>query len=238
MYIDVYFLVNLILDRCSLECALRKYHVVKWRLWAGAAVGAVGACLWELACFPAVMRPFGSLSLSVVMLHVCIGRRPRSQWLKTLMELYAFSFLFAGVIPYVSRFMPLWIGAVMLSYAAIKLWLIWREKKNTALLTIQIETDLASWKVNAMVDTGHRLKDPITGSPVVIIKTECIPSGIHPSLPICFESVQGSGVMFGFWPKRLEIEDRVYKEKEILIAVAPQWKAENCEAIFPGYALD
>ena len=48
MYIDVYFLINLILDWCSLKFALQRYKVSKWRLRMGAAVGAAGACLWEM----------------------------------------------------------------------------------------------------------------------------------------------------------------------------------------------
>ncbi len=238
MYLDVYFLINLILDRCSLECALRRYVLPKWRLWLGAAAGAAGGCLWEMMELPGMMRPIWALVLSMMMIYICIGWRPRSQWAKALAELYGFSFFFAGVIPYVSRFMPLWIGSVLLSYGGIKFWLRWKEKRSDALLQVAIETDTASWKVDAMVDTGHRLREPITGSSVVIIKAGSLPPSVQPSWPICFESVQGKGIMFGFWPKTLRIGDRLYKEKEILVAVAAEWKETNCEALVPGYIME
>jgi len=238
MYIDVYFLINLILDWCSLKFALQRYKVSKWRLGIGAAVGAAGACLWEMLELSEMMRPIWTLVLSMMMMYICLGQRRGRQWMRALAELYGFSFFFAGILPYVSRFMPLWIGSILLSYSMIKLWLRWKEKKTDALLQVAIETDEAKWKVEAMVDTGHRLKEPITGSSVVIVKAESVPQGIQASWPICYESIQGKGMMFGFWPKKLWIGNQLYKEKEILVAVASDWTETSCDALIPGYIMD
>ncbi len=238
MYIDVYFMINLILDRCSLECALRRYKVSKWRLWLGAALGAAGACLWEIMEMPEMIRPIWVLMLSMMMIYSCIGWRPRGQWLKALAELYVFSFFFAGILPYVSHFIPLWIGSILLSYIGIRLWICWKEKRTDTMLQVVVETETATWTVAAMVDTGHQLREPITGSGVVIMKAECLPTGIQAVWPICFESVQGKGMMFGFWPKKLWIGDRLFKEKEVLVAVAPEWKETSCDALIPGYVME
>ena len=217
---------------------MRRYKLAKWRLWLGAVVGAMGACLWEIAGFSQLLRPVWALVLSMLMIYACIGARPRRQWVKTLVELYGFSFLFAGIIPYVSRYIPLWIGSVLLSYGAIKLWLLRQEKKRAELLTLRIRAEEGCWEMAAMVDTGHRLKEPITGCPVIIVKADRLPVGLQTVWPIGYESVQGRGLMFGFWPKQLWVGDRMFKEKEVLVAVAREWKEESCEALIPGYLLE
>ena len=64
MYIDVYFLINLVVDRCALECAIGCLGVSKRKLWLGAVAGAAGACLWKIWITPVMLQPFGALLLA------------------------------------------------------------------------------------------------------------------------------------------------------------------------------
>ena len=238
MYLDVYFFVNLIMDRLSLACALREYRMSGWRLWLGAFIGAVGACLCEMIGLAMLLRPAVALIIAGCMLYSCIGKRPFAQWIRALIEVYGYSFLFAGVIPYISRFIPLWLGSVLVSYSGIRAWLWWQTKRKRKIVTVIFEVGSVRKKLMAMVDTGHRLAEPITGKPVVIIRKECLPKMVDPQWPICFESVQGTGVMFGCWPEKLWIEERRYKEKEILVAVAAEWGEKTWDALVPGYVIE
>ncbi len=238
MYIDVYFLINLIIDRCSLECALHGYRLSKWRLWAGAVTGAMGACLWEIAAGPELIRPFWAMGLSMSMLLVCIGLRPKRQWFLSLTKLYGFSFLFAGIVPYVSQYIPLWIGSVLLSYGMIRLWVVYQEKRKIANISLRIETKQGIWQLRAMMDTGHTLRETITGSPVIIVKGTRLPEEIQRTWPVGYNTVQGKGLMFGFWPRNVWIGSHLFKEREILVAVAEDWKEKDCDALVPGYLAD
>ena len=238
MYIDVYFFVNLIMDRFSLACGLRRYKLPRYRLWLGAGIGAVGACLWEVAGFPMLLRPGGALVLAGLMVYGCIGVRSRGQWMRALIEVYGYSFLFAGVIPYVSHMIPLWIGSVLISYGGIKIWIRWQEKRKVREVSVVLETKDERCRLTAVVDTGHQLREPITGKPVVIIRQDCLPGTVKPLWPVCYESVQGRGIMFGFWPEKLWIGDHLYKEKEILVAVASEWHEQNWDALVPGYVME
>ena len=238
MYIDIYFLVNLIMDQFSLTCALRQYHLPQHKLWLGAVIGAVGACLWEVSGLPMMLRPVGALLLAFCMVYACIGKRTGRQWIRVLIEVYGYSFLFAGVIPYISPVIPLWIGSVLVSYCGIRVWLFWQDKRKVQDVSVILEVDHESQKLMAVVDTGHQLREPITGKPVVIIRQECLPKQVTPRWPICYKSVQGKGVMFGFWPEKLWIGDHLYKEKEILVAVASEWHEQNWDALVPGYVME
>ena len=238
MYIDVYFVINVVMDRCALECALGRLGLSKGRLWLGALIGAAGACAWEVWVPEELLQPVGALSLSMLMMYVCIGTRPWRQWCSLLLQLYVYSFLFAGVIPYVSRYIPLWVGSVLFSFGGIKLWLWRQEKGKKQWMPVRIESDGQNWEGRGMVDTGHMLKEPITGKPVIIVKETSLPKEWKAEWPIVYQSVQGKGLMFGFWPRRLWIGEQAFKEREIMVAVATEWKEDEFLAIVPGYLME
>lgn len=238
MYLDVYFGINLLLDGCALTFAVRKYGIPRRRLWLAAAMGALGACLWEISRLPEWIRPLWALALSGAMVYMCIGARPKDQWVRTLMELYGFSFLFAGIIPFVSRYVPLWIGSVLLAYTMIRLWLRWQEQKQPKSVPLQIEAQGVSWTMTALVDTGHLLREPLTKRPVIIVLAAALPKNIRASWPVCYETVRGGGVLYGFWPTRIQVGERVFKEKEVLVAAAPEWHSDGYEALIPGYMME
>lgn len=238
MYIDVYFFVNLIMDWLSLKFALRQYDLTEGRLWLGAVMGALGACVWEIAEVSILLRPMGTLLLAVCMVYCCLGKRTKKQWMRSVVEVYIYGFVFAGVIPYISQMIPLWSGSVLISYVCIRMWLWWAENRKSKPVSVTFEIEEERKKLRAMVDTGHRLVEPITGRPVVIVRGDCIPETVEPRWPICFESVQGKGVMFGFWPEKLWIDDRLYKKREILVAVALEWDEQNWDALVPGYVME
>ena len=238
MYIDVFFVVNLLVDRCALECAMGRLHVSKRRLWLGAFAGAAGACIWEIWMKLSVLQPLGAFLLAVMMVYICIGKRPWRQWGGVLLQLYMYGFLFAGVIPYVSRYIPLWIISVLVSFGGIKLWLWWQAKRKRRLLPVIIEKDGVNWKGRGMVDTGHLLKEPITGKPVIIVDRAMLPTNWEVGWPIVYQSVQGKGVMYGLWPSQTWIGEQVFKEKEIMVAVAEEWKEKEFSAIVPGYLVE
>ena len=238
MYIDIYFLINFVMDWCTLECTLGRLGISKRRLGGGAFVGALGSCLWEMGVSIRMLYPMGAFLLSLLMLYVCIGRRPWRQWWNLLVQLYAYSFLFAGVIPYVSRYISLWILTVLLSFAGIQLWLYWQKRLKPQGLSVVIEEQERRWEGKAILDTGHVLKDPISRRPILIVDPAALPKEWGGSWPIVYQSVQGQGMMYGFWPQRVWIGGRLYKEKEILVAKAEVWNEKGFSAIIPGYLME
>ncbi|MBQ7017224.1 MAG: sigma-E processing peptidase SpoIIGA [Firmicutes bacterium] len=237
MYIDVFFLVNLVMDRLALECAVGRLRLPKGRLWLGAFVGAMGACVWEVCISIDWLQPIGAMLLSIIMVYACVGRRPWKQWCSILMQVYVYGFLFAGVIPYVSRYIPLWTASVLLSYGGIKLWLYLQSKGKKQFMIVRIENEGEIVKGKGIVDTGHLLKEPITGRPVIIVKKTAVPEKWKASWPLVYQSVKGKGLMYGFWPQRMWIGEQLYKEKEIMVAAAEEWNEKEFLAIIPGYLL-
>ena len=237
MYLDVYFIINLFIDWCTLSCAVRQYALPGYRIWLAAAVGAAGACIWEIAGASDLWRLVCGFLLSLVMLYFCIGKRTKVQWRKAFFELYAFSFLLAGILPVVSRYIPLWIFSTALSYAGIKGYLAWQERKRVKEIDVAIQTDDGSWQLRGLVDSGHLLKEPLQKKPVIIIKEGCLEGGPQANWPLLYQTVQGSGVMMGFWPKEVRVGEQRLKEKEVLVVVAREWKTDDYEALIPEYMM-
>ncbi|HAN21744.1 MAG TPA: hypothetical protein DCP51_08760 [Clostridiales bacterium] len=84
-------------------------------------------------------------------------------------------------------------------------------------------------KVNLLVDSGNMLTEPFTSLPVIIIRSNMMPSPLdNPSLDnspvplrlIPVKTSSGSGMLFGFIPKKVVLRPFFQKEKTVEAAVA------------------
>ncbi len=237
MYIDIYFIGNWILDSWILGCVSKNYGIRKIRVCLSAAAGALGACLWQLGEFSEVFGPVAALPLSALMLFLCIGQRPIEQWLQAFFKLYIYSFFMAGLIPIAGQYISLWIGSVAVAYMALKAAIYLIEKKQETEMSIQIEMGETVWTLKALVDSGNLLREPVRGQPVIIVKASVFDSGLQASWPIPYQTVQGEGIMFGFWPQKIRIAKRCYKENEVMIGVSEKWDAQEYDALIPEILL-
>lgn len=186
VYIDVLICENLIMNTVILHItSLVASRKAKWfRLLAGAAVGTVYAVasLWLDAFLHALI---GKILLSALMVAVTYSPKKIKEFLRLSAIFYGVTFLFAGI-----SFAILLTGAVksasnVLATVCVGYLLvlviarcIQRRKhadQSAAKVFIQFDrmAENGVW-LPAIVDTGNSLRDPFTGTPVIVAELKAV----------------------------------------------------------------
>lgn len=186
VYIDVLFLVNLVLDYLLLSVTARllKCTATHLRIFLGSLVGAFGYCLFFVLPIPAGALKILLLHGAVGSLMVWIGLRPRkaAAFLKCLVSMYLGAFLLGGVIgwlyPYIGgRLLGNFLLLSALSYAVICLILktydYFRDKRTKFCRAVLFNGGRKQI-VGGLLDTGNCLKDPVTGQRVHVTDYEAV----------------------------------------------------------------
>lgn len=181
LYIDLFFLVNFLMDYFLLLMVgkMLRCRIRQWRMFAGASVGAVMACIyivflrggmWRLVLFHAVVN----LSLLKTGLEI----KEKRTLIKAWILLYVSAFFMGGVLntfqPYVRG------GAVFLALAfagyhlCIGAWnfVSWFHRNKNISCKVRLYKNNKECELYAIIDTGNHLRDSLTGKPVHVIAGE------------------------------------------------------------------
>ncbi len=196
IYADIVFAVNMGMDTLILWTAGKILHkkTSGWRLLMGGAVMAMMYCIAILAFR---FHPAYHFLLSVLMLvtGIFIAFFPKNikDYAKLLAVSYVSSFILGGLgltLYYNTGFMnilnadfggvfsvKLLLFSVVGFYILIKLILIFFNRlsvKRQVFLPVRIYINEVNAELQALVDTGHSLTDPLSKAPVVIAELESI----------------------------------------------------------------
>lgn len=184
LYIDVLFLVNFMMDYLLLLVVRR---ILKCRaghrdICAGSLIGSLSAC--------AVMALPSSLSfLKLILFHVVVNAlmiriglkiREGESFLRAAVGLYAGGFLLGGIFTYLYQYMrtgSLFFAAAVLSYEAAQgIWSFITEiqRLNQCRCRVTLYFMGKEDTVEALIDTGNSLTDPVTGRPVCVIEKQAV----------------------------------------------------------------
>lgn len=218
LYADILFLVNLIMNGFVLwilSKVVRARAKARWLL-AGSGVMAL---LYTLLIVVESLRFINVVVSSVVILcaGVAVAFRPAGWrvFARYMAVAYVISFTVGGLgmalffltdIPYALYFIAAdWDGftrtiswqialiGMVLSYAAIKFGLSMAERftlKKQMLCSVCISVEGNDCNFDALVDTGHSLKEPLSKSPVIIAEFEHVKPLLPDSLKILFYEKQ------------------------------------------------
>lgn len=203
VYIDVLFIINFAVNYVLLLITgrLMRHRINKARVFAAAMGGALYACFMF---FPQIKFLYGfifKILASFVLVLGAYGIKSIVMSIKNAVVFYLSSFVFGGVTLAVFYFTDAGLkygGALnngifyfnlpwkilflscALSYAAVKLaFFIYRRDKKLTYEKVTVAISENFVHLNALVDTGNLLSDPITNSPVVVVELE----GIKELLP-------------------------------------------------------
>lgn len=121
------------------------------------------------------------------------------------------------------------IISVLSTVIALGYSLLCKKKVVTKSMRADIYINEEPIKVNLLVDSGNMLTEPFTSLPVIVIRSNIMPPPLdHPSLDnspiplrlIPVKTSSGSGVLFGFIPKKVILHPFFQKEKTIEAAIA------------------
>ncbi|MGY4689742.1 sigma-E processing peptidase SpoIIGA [Salibacterium sp. K-3] len=171
----------------------------KRRLWT---VSAAGSCSVFIVLTPLedwLFHPGGTFVLSVVLVLAAFGFHSLTLFLQQLFVFYILSFLTAGIMTglHIMFYYPAgqdaswvpeasfshWFVLLALLPAAVTILLLQtigntRSTKVEKTTSVTIEIEGRRWEAAALVDTGNQLKDPLSGTPVMVAELQLFASYI------------------------------------------------------------
>ncbi len=182
LYIDVFFLVNFMMDfllllfvKKSLKCT-----ATHGKLCIGAAVGAFLTCM-------IIILPISSNIIKFILFHVfvntCMIRaglkiKTKTDFARAHFLLYIGSFLLGGILQFLHNYIregSLFFTIAVVGYCiASQIWDVAVELQKVTISRCQVELYLGNkmLTVVGLIDTGNSLCDPITREPVHILELE------------------------------------------------------------------
>lgn len=212
VYIDILFLENVVINYLILMVTARfsKSQVSSLRLLAGAAVGAVYVVI--LVLFPG-MQVYNSILAKIALGFLIIGVAFTPVKLKTFIKVLAIflisTFIFAGAafaflymnqsggfvqngIVYLfwqSKWTLLFFSIMAVAIIIKVFWEVIQVRltRDKLLLPLIITFEKKTIGMEALVDTGNSLHDPLTNMPVVVVEFKVIKELLPPDIKLIFE---------------------------------------------------
>lgn len=248
LYIDIFFLVNFMMDSLLLFSLRRilRCPVRAGRVFLGGATGAGLTCLMVAVSMPAGIKiPVFFVGISGAML--CVGLRIRTvkEFFRALGFLYVTAFLFGGILqalhPYI-RTVSLFFAAAVVSYYILNgCWkmLIRQRNMQKKICEVTLCTTSGEYHIKALSDTGNVLTDTITGEPVCVIGAGLARKIWGEGMPgengggiryIPYRTVNGEGIMPVIRIEKMciHLPEKYWREKP-LIGISGETPAEQDE---------
>lgn len=217
VYLDIVFAENVLMNYIILfSCVvIFKLKPNKIRLFASSTIGAIYTIIMYLNIIPLYSNFFMKFILSVVMVYVAFYPHTVKKLCKEIVVFYLSSFVFGGCVFALMYFIkpqmvqirsgvfvgtyPIKIALIggILAFVIIQLGFKFVKNKLTKkdmIYKLEIKLFEKMEVVNALLDTGNLLKEPITGMPVVIVEKEALKNIIPVEILNNTEKVIGGDV--------------------------------------------
>ena len=241
MSIEAYWLANLMADLALLGASARTMGIFQWRRVL--AAGLICASYGVLAATRPV--PWAGVPVQVLLLAAMSGLISRGYgpwlWLKVAALSAGGALLSGGAARLVGLAAngPVGASCALLGAALLALMLSARRPlQGDWQVTLSLETGIGRVRFHALIDTGNRLREPLSGQPVVIAEARLLEGALPQSgwreLP--FGAVGGSGRMVCFKPEALWIERgrRRARAPEVWVAISPGHIPGSASALAPS----
>jgi len=218
LYADILFGVNFIMNAFILFLTARILRIGRRWYWVLAGAGLMAGLYTVLLALPA-LRSVNVFVAQVGILAAGIGLAfaPRGWrlFLRYMLVTYVISFTVGGLgmalffltdLPYAVRYIAADLGAfsravswqlavtgMVLSYGLIKLGQYFIERRTLRrqmLCNVEIALDDGRVAFDALVDTGHSLREPITQAPVIVAEFDQVAAFLPEGLRQLFSSKQ------------------------------------------------
>ncbi len=197
VYGDIILLENLIMNYVILwsTARLARYRYSKVKLLIASVLGAVYAVLSYFPDYNYLYSFFMKILFSIFIVIIAYTPAYFHLLLKLIGIFYIVSFIFGGAafgffyfvnglgltrngISFIEDFpVKILVAAVAAAYFTVRFswdYIQHRIKRERLILTVEMYFDKKHLSLDALVDTGNSLKDPITNAPVIITEYEMI----------------------------------------------------------------
>ncbi len=178
LYIDVFFLENFMMDSLLLLLVNRVLtgRRAYGRSLLGGALGSLMTCLVIAApVWPAVRLILYHTVINSGMLLAGVEIKSPAQFVKAFILLYVSAVVTGGIMqifrPYMRYISLFYATAACGGYLFLKVWklFLYLYRSRDTVVNVTIYTETGEYHAHALIDTGNRLRDCITGDPVNII---------------------------------------------------------------------
>ena len=215
VYADIVFLVNLTMDLLILWAAGRMAgrRIKYWKLCLGSFIMAISYCA---ITFIGSLHVFYHFLSTVIILMIGIWTAYTPPNLVVLFKLVLFSYIctfliggigmgifyistFYDIISYITKIptgkftLPILFGAVAAFCVLFRFgvsWLETRAFKRQVCMAVRIFFGDRNLELNALVDTGNSLRDPINHAPVIVAEFDSVKAFLPDSVKILFYEKQ------------------------------------------------
>ncbi len=194
-HVDLYFLANCGMDYVLLwaTAGLTGRRRPWWRLGLGAAAGGSYALLVFLPGTGALLGVAGRVAASIGMLLVAFYPLPRAALWRLAASFYGVSFAVAGAMLGVAALagrlrlpLPWYLTAAGLAVAVLGCSFLARrlERRDriAGLVSVEVVLEGKCVRLRGLVDTAHRLVDPLSRRPVVVAELPALVSLFPPAM--------------------------------------------------------
>lgn len=218
-YLDILWIDNLLMNFIILWITSKivKNQGAIWRLWISAFLGATYAAVLFIPRFEMLSIFTMKIALSITMLLVAYKFNSLKEYIKILGTFYAVTFVFggaalglyyfsedtieiAGGVFYIKNYpvKVLFISTTLVIILFRGIWIIIknRQLKSKLLYKVAIEFEKKSVLVDALLDTGNGLCDPISRAPVIVVEYQQIKSILPAEIRMVFSSEQENDLEF------------------------------------------
>ena len=272
IYIDIIIVENLIMNYIILYATglISKSKKSYLRMFMASLIGAIYATLEYILKVNIYSNIILKTILSIIIVYVAFYPQDVKKMCKQLLLFYVTTFTFGGIATYLIYVLKpqniiikngmyvgtyvlkvIFIGAIVGTIILVTAFKMAKNKltKKDMICKVKIKLNGKEETVEAMVDTGNMLKEPITGTPVVVVErtslyellpkeilnnTESILGGDFEKIPeeikneyvpklklIPFASLgKQNGMLVGIKPEKIEvINEQAEEEKNAIIGI-------------------
>lgn len=257
IYIDVLFIVNFFLNFFLLEITakLTKKKGKLYRLILSSALGGLYSFVILLDELPSYIILISKILVAFLMILIAFSFYRVSSFVKTALVFFFSSLILLGVVVgiyFITKTNMIAInnsamyfnisarGLLLSAFVAYILSCLIvrmhnRSLSKTEIYSVEITNNNEVLKLNALIDTGNKLKEPFSNSPVIIVdreKGECL-VGSSAVRFVPTTTVSGETLLTAFKPERIVIKSDSKSEvvENAYVALSNNVKIDGFSAV-------
>lgn len=262
IYIDVLIFTNIFQDFIVLLILKKILHLKSsyLRLLAGSLTGGITSLIALIPPLNFLLNIITKIAVALLLVLVTFGFQNRKNFVKNTVTLFIISFLFNGALicfylaikpngmeiindtVYFNISPLLLIILTLIIYFILSIYkrLFKNHTKHYETVTVTIHSENKEYIVKCKIDSGCNVKEPFSGSYVIIVEESKLPE-INPDKSkirvIPFESLGGNGIIYGFKADEIKINNKK-QSQEIYIGLSTNVFKNGIDGIIPQKLIE